>query len=188
MNLIEDLQQISGYRKLLGLKHEVWLVLLLILRRSKGFTLVELLVVVLLISILAGIAIPSFLKQVDKAGYAKARIHMTATKSELMDLYEENGYFPFDVDADTKPEEISNFPLQADGDNPFNSRYGYDSLSAQDGCFIKINFYGRNDKYEGPRKPGPDAGPGFHGPYEGYGDDLYLILGTFPIPCQPVPR
>lgn len=186
MNLIEGLQKKSYYYQLRKLRQKPWLALFLIFKSSKGFTLLELLIVTLLISILAGIAFPAFLKQIDKARYAKAKSQMSAIKNEIMVLYVEKGYFPFDTPPDTKPEEISYFPLQADGDIPFNSRYGYDSWPAQDGCYIKINFYGRNDKYEGPLEPVPDAESGFYEPYTGYGDDLYLILGIFPVPCQPV--
>lgn len=48
--------------------------------KKKGFTLLELIIVVIIISVLAGLAIPQYLKAVEKAKAAKAR----QVLSELM--------------------------------------------------------------------------------------------------------
>jgi type IV pilus assembly protein PilE len=46
------------------------------MRRSRGFTLVEIMVVVAIIGILAAIAIPSYQKQVQKSNRAAAQAYM----------------------------------------------------------------------------------------------------------------
>jgi len=63
--------------------------------RQKGFTLVELLVVMIMLGILAGISIPNFLSYKDKAEYAAVR----TTLKHLMDgedfyLFEKSSFYP----------------------------------------------------------------------------------------------
>jgi type IV pilus assembly protein PilA len=55
-------------------------------RSEQGFTLVELLVVILIIGILAAIAIPSFLNQKSKANDAQAK-RLLGTAQTAMDTY-----------------------------------------------------------------------------------------------------
>ena len=57
---------------------------------QSGFTLVELLVVMLILGLLAGIAIPSFLNQSDKADDAKAKATARAAQTAIEAYATEN--------------------------------------------------------------------------------------------------
>ena len=63
-----------------------------ILSSSKGFTLLELLVVVLIIGILAGIALPQYEKSVEKTRLAEALLNISALQRGIDAYTLANGY------------------------------------------------------------------------------------------------
>ena len=67
-------------------------------RKRKGFTLVELLVVIVLISLLAGTVGPKLLKQIGKAKKDLARPKMTAIESAIDTFYLNCGVFPSNLE------------------------------------------------------------------------------------------
>ena len=66
---------------------------------QKGFTLIELMIVVAIISILAAVAAPKFGSQLQKAQDAKGIQVVGSWRSGLMILYTDNGVYPTNLGA-----------------------------------------------------------------------------------------
>ena len=63
-------------------------------KKILGFTLLELLVVILILGLLAGIVIPRIVGRVDQAKYESTRIQLKALKSALEQFRMDNGFYP----------------------------------------------------------------------------------------------
>ena len=63
-------------------------------RKQAGFTLIELMVVVVIIAILAGLVIPRFMGETDKAKQAKAKMQIESLESALKMYKLDNGSYP----------------------------------------------------------------------------------------------
>jgi general secretion pathway protein G len=65
-----------------------------LLRRNAGFTLIELMVVIVILGLLAAIVMPRVVGQTDKARYEQAKVQMRILEDALKRYKLDNGHFP----------------------------------------------------------------------------------------------
>lgn len=75
----------------------------------RGFTLLELLIVVILLGILSAIAIPMFVDQSDSVGHAAFISSLKAMESSFQQYFALNLAYPRDVARGTRPSEMAEY-------------------------------------------------------------------------------
>jgi prepilin-type N-terminal cleavage/methylation domain-containing protein len=75
--------------------------------RNRGFTLIELVIVLSIISLLSAIAVPQFLQSVYQSRDAEAVDNMDTIRKMLTDYYNVNGQYP-SVGGDWNPPDANN--------------------------------------------------------------------------------
>ncbi|MBE9176114.1 type II secretion system protein [Synechocystis salina LEGE 06155] len=146
-----------------------------------GFTLLEVLIVVIITSILAAIAIPNLVAQVDKARYSEAKTQMSCMAKELTAYRYEHGTFPPDVNRNIKPAGIDCFYTRQSGQVPFDSQYDYDRHGSL--CYAHISFFGKDGARNAPTAGSvayPNPGLYDHSETDPNSDDLVYSLGLNP--------
>ena len=70
--------------------------------KQKGFTLIELMIVIAIIGVLAAIAMPQYNKYVARTQVAEAFVLLGQVKQALTLYYQENGKFPYQDGVDER--------------------------------------------------------------------------------------
>lgn len=98
------------------------------MKNEKGFTLIELMYVVVIIGILAAIAIPQFSRYRQKANTSEGYVLGGEIRKEIMDFYNHTGRFPKDNREAGLPEPTHIMGKQVE------------SITVHDGAF-DVRFY-----------------------------------------------
>lgn len=120
------------------------------LRRQQGFTLIEIMVVVIIIGLLAAVVVPQFLGRVDDARIAKAKQDIQATETALTLFKLDNFRYPTTeqglnalVQKPADPE-IRNWPaggyLKRLNKDPWGRDYQYAFPGSQGGEYDLYTF------------------------------------------------
>lgn len=142
---------------------------------TRGLTLVELLVVVVIVGLLSAVAVPNYFKQVRRARYAQASSDMSGMQKAILIYLSSEGQFPPDVNEGIVPTDV--LPLYADSwptTGPYGAAYDYEEWNVgSTGCYIQFTFFGQNVARD--TLPNVPIIPG--GGLEQFDDDLILSLG-----------
>lgn len=64
------------------------------MKKQAGFTLLEIMVVVVILGILAGVIVPNVIGQIDRASVQKAKSDLAAYESAIKQYYLDNRFYP----------------------------------------------------------------------------------------------
>jgi prepilin-type N-terminal cleavage/methylation domain-containing protein len=110
---------------------------------QKGFTLAELLTVILLVSLLISIVIPSYLNQKRKAREAQALTQMRSLATFVGERGAINGVYPPDVPRNTPPSGLEGEWAAAVRNLPEGAG-NLDYENWLDGCIVRFTWFGEN--------------------------------------------
>ncbi|MEO0537968.1 MAG: prepilin-type N-terminal cleavage/methylation domain-containing protein [Cyanobacteria bacterium P01_A01_bin.123] len=109
--------------------------------KQAGFTLIELMVVVIILGLLAAIALPAVANLTRRARYAEARLALNAMAKDLQMYRLEKGSYPADTNGGIAPTGITEWPTKV----PYDSQYDYDHWNIGGGrCYVQVGFAGES--------------------------------------------
>jgi len=153
-----------------------------------GFTLIELMIVMLIIGILAALAIPKYADASRRAKYSQARLHLKRIYQALESFYAEKGCYPPDVWTNVRPaglvpKYLDEWPGPAR--DPMNAVYDYEEWRGPRGTsWIGVVYCGPNLLHDGGTNWGSYyTKNGKNGEMLEYGDDVYIVVNIAGKPC-----
>lgn len=151
-------------------------------RFRSGFTLIELMVVVVIIGILSALAIPRFQDAARRAKYAQARLYLKYFYQSLVIYQTENGCYPSEVFPNIPPPGlVPNYADEWPGPDrdPMFSVYDYEQWPTAGGNWIGVIYLGPNLLHDGGSGASSFyATNGVPGEVLEFGDDVYIVVSV----------
>lgn len=119
-------------------------------RQERGFTLVEMLLVITIIGILAALVIPKMMGRSEQARQAAVRADISAIKTSLDSFEVDSGFYPNNLtDLTQQPRDSKNWRgpyLDKIPQDPWGSPYVYAYPGKQNGTSFDISSPGLDGK------------------------------------------
>jgi type IV pilus assembly protein PilA len=120
------------------------------LMHNKGFTLIELTVVIAVIGILSAVAIPNFIAYRDRAYLGEGYALSGPVRKEVMEYYDHRGEFPADNAALGLPEAVRGKYVESIKVSNGDIEIKYKEESRQRGVTITLRPFVSSDDPTGP--------------------------------------
>ena len=118
------------------------------MQNKKGFTLLELLVVVLIIGILAGIALPQYNKAVEKAKVTEALLNIKTIEGSMQRYILKNGFTDrFIVLEELLDIDLSGGEFSNEGYNYVTKNFKFNSFCDNSMCVVYAQRTGNSENY-----------------------------------------
>ncbi|MFZ5688130.1 MAG: prepilin-type N-terminal cleavage/methylation domain-containing protein [Bacillota bacterium] len=118
-------------------------------RNQKGFTLVELMVVVVILGVLAALVVPTLSGQIDKAKINRTYADMKSIQNALQLHFADNNQYP--AASGTAVPALPNYGLAAIPTDAWGQPFWYETVTDAAGRRTQYNLYssGPNGTFDG---------------------------------------